>query len=148
MKNFLFLTFIFLVSIGAACSTATAPGGNANSASNPNSANQANIPPEFQTKPITPTGNSTPGIPDPSTVNMNSLPKGATPTPGIPDPKTIGKTPVPKGATPTPGIPDPETLRRQMNQPVNANVVNQIQKSQKDLEQTIDQAVKQARKKP
>lgn len=148
MKRILLVTFIFLISIVGACSTATAPGGNSNSASNPNSANQANIPPEFQTKPITPSGNSTPGIPDPSTVNMNSLPKGATPTPGIPDPKSINKTPVPKGATPTPGIPDPETLKKQMNRTLNnANVsMKQLPKNEKDLQQTVNDTIKTVRK--
>jgi len=149
MKKILFLTFIFLVALIPACSTASAPGGNSNSVST-NSANQANIPPEFQTKPVTPDGNSTPGIPDPNSVNMNSVPKGTTPTPGIPDPKTIGKTPVPKGATPTPGIPDPETLKKQMNRTLNnANVsLKQIPKNEKELEQTVNDTLKTVRKKP
>lgn len=143
MKNFLLITFIFLVSIISACSTATAP--DANSSSNTNS---ANIPPEFSNRPITPDGNSTPGIPSANSANLTNLPKGATPTPGIPDPATIGKTPVPKGATPTPGIPSPEELKRQMNRTVNANVINQIPKNQKDLEKTIDDGLKEVRKKP
>jgi hypothetical protein len=150
MKKFLFITFIFLAALVPACSTATAPSGNSNSVSNLNSANQANIPPEFSNRTVTPSGNSTPGIPDPSSVNMNSMPKGATPTPGIPDPKTIGKTPVPKGATPTPGIPPPEELKRQMNRTINnANVsLKQIPKNEKELEQTINDTLKTVRKKP
>jgi hypothetical protein len=149
MKNFLFVAFIFLAALVPACSTASAPSGNSNSA-NANTANQANIPPEFQVKPITPSGNSTPGIPDPNAVNMNSVPKGTTPTPGIPDPKTIGKTPVPKGATPTPGIPSPEELKRQMNRTINnANVsLKQLPKNEKDLEQTVNDTLKTVRKKP
>lgn len=148
MKKLTFITFIFIIAIISACSTATAPNGNSNSASNPNSANQANIPPEFQTTPITPGGNSTPGIPDPSSVNMNSQPKGATPTPGIPDPKTINKTPVPKGATPTPGIPPPEELKKQMNRTLNnANVsMKQLPKNEKQLEQTFNDTLKTVRK--
>jgi hypothetical protein len=147
MKNFLFITFIFLAVLMPACSTA--PSGNSNSVSNANSATQANIPPEFQAKPVTPSGNSTPGIPDPSSVNMNSLPKGATPTPGIPDPAAL-KKPVPKGATPTPGIPPPEELKKQMNRTLNnANVsMKQIPKNERELEQTVNDTLKTVRKKP
>jgi hypothetical protein len=147
MKKLPVITFIFIVALSAAaCSSATAPNGNTNAATS--NANQANIPPEFQNKPITPSGNSTPGIPDPNAVNMNSMPKGATPTPGIPDPKNIGKTPVPKGATPTPGIPDPETLKKQMNRTLNnANVSSkQIPKSDRDIERTINETIKTVRK--
>lgn len=75
--------------------------------------NSANLPPGFSNQPITPDGNSTPGIPDTNTVNPTNLPAGGTPTPGIPHPANIGK-PV-KGTTPTPGIPDEETLKRQAN---------------------------------
>ncbi|HEY8559021.1 MAG TPA: hypothetical protein VIL74_01360 [Pyrinomonadaceae bacterium] len=147
MKNFLLVGFIFLTALAPACSTA--PVANSNSA-NINSPNQANIPPEFQAKPITPSGNATPGIPDPSTVNINSVPKGATPTPGIPDPKTIGKTPMPKGATPTPGIPSPEELKRQMNRTIsNANItLKQVPRNEKELEQTVNDTIKNVRKKP
>ena len=61
-----------------------------------------NLPEGLSTSPIPPSGNTTPGIPDPK--NANS---------------------VPKGGTPTPGIPDPETLKRQMNQPAtNVNSAN------------------------
>ena len=145
VRNFLLVTFIFLVAFITACSTATAPSTNSNTVSNSN----ANIPPEFQTQPVTPSGNSTPGIPDPNSVNMNSVPKGATPTPGIPDPSELNKPRKP-GATPTPGIPDPETLKKQMNQTIkNANVsVKQIPKNEKELEQTVNDTLKTVRKKP
>ena len=145
MKNLLFVTFIFLVLFITGCPTATAPNGNTNTVSNSN----ANIPPEFQTKPVTPTGNSTPGIPDPNTVNMNSVPKGATPTPGIPDPKDLNKPQKP-GATPTPGIPSQEELKRQMNRRLdNANVsIKQIPKNEKELEKTVNDTLKTVRKKP
>lgn len=145
LKTLSFIAFIFLIAINTACPTATAPNGNA--VSNANSTNPANIPPEFSNKPITPSGNSTPGIPDPNTVNMNNMPKGATPTPGIPDTKTIGKTPVPKGATPTPGIPDEKTLKEQLNKTIsNKNVVNELPKNQKDLEKTVNDKLKTVRK--
>jgi hypothetical protein len=147
MKKNLFIAFIFLVALNTACSTATAPGGNSNSASNSNANTAANIPPEFSTSPVTPSGNSTPGIPDPSSVNVNNMPKGTTPTPGIPDPKTIGKTPVPKGATPTPGIPDPKVLKEQMNRTIsNRNIVNELPKDQKDFEKKINDTLKTVRK--
>lgn len=145
MKNLAIIIFIFLISFMTACPTATAPSGNSNTVSNSN----ANIPPEFSTQPVTPSGNSTPGIPDPSTVNMNSIPKGTTPTPGIPDPKELNKPRTP-GATPTPGIPDPETLKKQMNRTLNnANVsIKQIPKNEKDLEKTVNDTLRTVRKKP
>jgi len=145
VKIFLFVTFIFLIALMTACPTATAPNGNTNTVSNSN----ANIPPEFQPKQITPNGNSTPGIPDPSAVNMNSMPKGATPTPGIPDPKDLNKPQKP-GATPTPGIPPPDELKRQMNRRFdNTNVsLKQIPKNEKQLEQTVNDTLKTVRKKP
>lgn len=141
MKKLSFVVFIFLVGLSAACSTATAPG--SNSARNPNANGQTNIPPEFSTQTITPSGNATPGIPDPNAANLSNVPKGATPTPGIPDPKSIGKTPVPKGATPTPGIPSPEELKKQMNRTLDANMVNQ---AQKEVEKTINNSVRNGRK--
>jgi hypothetical protein len=144
MKKVLFITIISLVALNVACSTATAPGGNSNSVSN---TNPANIPPEFSTVPVTPSGNSTPGIPDPKIANVNNMPKGTTPTPGIPDPKTLGRTPVPKGATPTPGIPDPKTLKEQMNRTIqNVNKVTQVPKNEKDLQDSVDGMLKTVRK--
>jgi hypothetical protein len=86
--------------------------------------NQANLPDGMNTKPVQPDGKTTPGIPDPKTVDVNKMPKGTTPTPGIPDPKTIGKTPVPQGATPTPGIPSKEELEKQRKRKVDINEVN------------------------
>ncbi|MBA3633508.1 MAG: hypothetical protein H0W58_12005 [Acidobacteria bacterium] len=76
--------------------------------------NNANLPPEFSGSPLPMSANSTPGIPNSNSVNINSMPKGATSTPGIPDEKNIGK-PLPRGATPTPGIPDEKTLKEQIN---------------------------------
>ena len=144
MRKILFVTFLSLAALLTACPSANAPNGNAVSNSN-----SANLPPEFSNKPITPSGNSTPGIPDANSANISNVPKGATPTPGIPDPKTIGKTPVPKGATPTPGIPDPETLKKQMNRTItNANAINQIPRNEKELNKTIDDTLKSVRKKP
>ncbi len=118
LRNFLFIFICLAFGATVACTSTESP--NANTKAN----NSANVPPEFSGNTVTPSGNSTPGIPDPSSVNANNVPKGATPTPGIPDPKDIGK-PLPKGATPTPGIPDPETLKRQANTRItDANLVN------------------------
>lgn len=105
-----------LAAIISACGGAETTNTNANT--NMLVTNQANLPAEFQTSPVPPSGNTTPGIPAPGSIDITNSQKGGTPTPGIPDPATIGKTPVPKGATPTPGIPDPATLKRQMNNPV------------------------------
>ena len=110
---------VFLILIVAAAVMISACGGTDTTNSNAN-ANQANLPPEFQAQPVTPSGNTTPGIPDPASINMNvNNPKG-TPTPGIPDPANL----TPKnGVTPTPGIPDEKTLREQMkNLQGNVNV--------------------------
>ena len=145
MKNILFTAFIFLVALNTACPTATAPSGNSNTSSNVSTTSPANIPDEFSNKPITPSGNSTPGIPNEKQANLSNMPKGATPTPGIPDPKNIGKTPVPKGATPTPGIPDEKILKEQRDKPVsNKNI--ELPKNQKDLEKKVNDTLKIVRK--
>jgi hypothetical protein len=82
--------------------------------------NQANLPPGFNTQPIQPSSNTTPGIPAPGEVNVSNGAKGAT-TPGIPPQSEMGK-PLPKGATPTPGIPA-NPLKRENNPPL-ANGAN------------------------
>ena len=144
MKKLFFLLFIFIAAIFTACLSANEPA-NSNAVSNTNTI--TNIPPEFSNRPIEPSGNSTPGIPDPKTVNMNAVTKGTTPTPGIPDPKNMN-TAVPKGATPTPGIPDQANLKKQMERRRPANMVNQIPKNEKELEKTINDTLKTVRKKP
>ena len=148
MSKFVFLiVFVSSMAMISACSTASAPSGNGNTAASANVNAPANMPEGFSNVPITPSGNPTPGIPDPSNVNINTAVKGATPTPGIPDPKDIGKTPVPKGATPTPGIPDPKQLQEQMRRTINnANVVNQVPKTVQEAEQKVNEQLKQVRK--
>ena len=110
-KKLLFALFCLTVSISFGCSSETAP--NANSVNGANSTitniDPKNMPPGLSGNVITPSGNSTPGIPNPQNANVA---KGTTPTPGIP--ANPGK-PLPKGATPTPGIPDPANINRQMN---------------------------------
>jgi hypothetical protein len=129
LRKFLFIFICLAVSANIACTSAESPNANVN-ANIP-----ANVPPEFSGNTVSPSGNSTPGIPDPNVVNANNVPKGATPTPGIPDPKDIGK-PLPKGATPTPGIPDPETLKKQANTIIrDANLVNNPANVNKGAEQ-------------
>ena len=117
--NYKVLTFFVLTVLlaGAACQTVTAPNTNA-SVKNGVTTDQKELPPGFPTNQPAPSGSPVPGIP---ADGVKNLPKGATPTPGIPaDP---GK-PLPKGATPTPGIPDAETIKKQMNQKVDINTVN------------------------
>jgi hypothetical protein len=112
---------LFILALGAACQTTSAPtieNANTNIGKLPNSAvtvDPKNMPEGLSTSPITPNpnGTPTPGIPDPKNINVN-MPKGAT-TPGIPDLKTMKNANLPKG-TQTPGIPDPAKL--------NANQVN------------------------
>ncbi len=99
------------ISFNLACSSGTVTNANAvNGVNTTTNIDPKNMPPGLSGNVVTPSGNSTPGIPNQQ--NINAATKGATPTPGIPaDP---GK-PLPKGATPTPGIPDPATLKKQMN---------------------------------
>jgi hypothetical protein len=116
---FLMSKNVVLILIVAAFAMISACGGADTTNTNSNvNANQANLPPEFQTKPISPSGNTTPGIPADPNISVNN-PNG-TPTPGIPDPANVNK--IPKGTTPTPGIPDEKTLRKQMLQLRNGNV--------------------------
>jgi hypothetical protein len=105
-----------LAMIAFAC--AGGPAGNsANSANNSNAGitnlDKNNMPPGLSTSPL-PVNGTTPGIPDPSQVNINMKNPGGTPTPGIPDPANVNK--VPKGGTPTPGIPSEAEIRKMMNQ--------------------------------
>ncbi|HEX8289669.1 MAG TPA: hypothetical protein VF556_16925 [Pyrinomonadaceae bacterium] len=94
------LLFIFNLACGSSTPTTTS---STNAASTPVKVDEKDIPPEFSTKPITPSGNS---------------------TPGIPDEKNIGK-PIQKGATPIPGIPNEKTLEKQLKgAPTNANASN------------------------
>lgn len=116
-RKFLFVIFCSVISLNLACGSASVTNSNTNAGNSANSNQQ--MPEGLSASPL-PTTGTTPGIPDPKTVNMNSVPKGATPTPGIPDPKEANK-PFKPGATPTPGIPDPETLKKQMNSPANVN---------------------------
>lgn len=124
-----FVLVLILVNFltGLACSPASEK--TSNSAKNTNiitNIDPKNLPPGLSASPIPPSANTTPGIPDPKSVNAN-LQKGATPTPGIPDEKTLKKQitgTAPKGATPTPGIPDPEVLKKQLgNSAANTNPI-------------------------
>lgn len=121
-RKFLFVFFCSVASLNLACGAPAVSNGNANTGNAAVISNgNGNLPEGLSTSPVPITG-TTPGIPEANKVNMNAVPKGATPTPGIPDPKEANK-PFKPGATPTPGIPDPETLKKQMNQP--ASNVNQ-----------------------
>jgi hypothetical protein len=121
LRTILLILLFTLIAINLSCQTANTI--NTNSNANAIIVNQSSLPPGFSTSPIQPSGNTTPGIPDPKTINANNSPKG-TPTPGIPDPSKLGKN-LPKGATPTPGIPDPNTLKTQKTPPFgNPNEVN------------------------
>jgi hypothetical protein len=120
-KIILSITIGLLFIFNSACQSATAPNANANSSAATTNVEPKNLPPGFSTVPITPSGNSTPGIPDPQNVNIAVPAKGGTPIPGIP--ANPGK-PLVKGPTPIPGIPDEATLRKQMNGSLsNANAV-------------------------
>ena len=111
-KFFLSVTVAVFFMLNSACQSGTTPAANTNSANVVSNVDPKNMPPGLSTVPVAPSGNSTPGIPDPKSANVIVPSKGGTPIPGIP--ANPGK-PLPKGATPTPGIPDPETLKKQMN---------------------------------
>jgi hypothetical protein len=119
VKEFIFMyktLSVILTCLLALIAFACAGAGNsANTNAGMNAANidNNNMPPGLSTSPL-PVNGTTPGIPDPSQVNVNMNVKGATPTPGIPDPKNVAVTPNPKG-TPTPGIPSPAEIKKMMN---------------------------------
>lgn len=128
-KKVFFIIICLPLVLNLACTKAAKPNENINSAANIKES--ADIPPGFSTSPLPPSTNTIPGIPDPKSINANSLTRGNTSIPGIPNPKTIGKTPVPKKTPPIPGIPDEETLKKQMNTIIkDVNVVNNPPKSQ------------------
>lgn len=112
MKIFLSIIVAVFFMFNLACQSGTTPAVNTNSANVMTNVDPKNMPPGLSTVPIAPSGNSTPGIPDPKSANVVVPSKGGTPIPGIP--ANPGK-PLPKGATPTPGIPDPANLKKQMN---------------------------------
>lgn len=103
----------------------------------------ANMPPGLSSSPL-PVNGSTPGIPDPSQVNINMNNPNGTPTPGIPHPANVNK--VPRGTTPTPGIPDPATIKKQMQQngkqsikmEANTPAAGTVQRSE-DMKQRMNQ---------
>jgi hypothetical protein len=124
-KKFCGFLILTMSAMNFSCKTETTENAGVNTNVAANVANvstsEKDLPPEFSTSPL-PIQGTTPGIPDPNAIN--SVPKGTTPTPGIPDVKELNK-PFKPGKTPTPGIPDEETLRRQLNTPVDPNIVNQ-----------------------
>ncbi len=116
---------VILTCLLALAAFACAGGGAGNSANNTNTAvntanlDKANMPPGLSADPL-PVNGTTPGIPDPSQVNINMNVKGGTPTPGIPDPKNVNK--FPKGGTPTPGIPSEAEIRKMMSTKGNQSI--------------------------
>ncbi len=135
LKTTLIGSIILSVSLGVACGTTENSTNSANSAGNKPviTNNPANLPEGLSPKPIEPSGNATPGIPDPKTVNANSIPKGTTPTPGIPDPTK--PTPQAKNTPKIPGIPTEEELKKMQNQKVDPSVVNDPKEAQKLVNQ-------------
>lgn len=116
LRKFLFVLFCSILGFNLACGSATAPNGNANAVNS--AVTNQKLPEGISTSPMPVSGN-TPGIPaNVTVVNMNAMPKGATPIPGI-DPKKANQ-PLKPGGTPTPGIPDPKTLQKQLNPPLSS----------------------------
>ena len=110
-KKFLFAVICFSFALTLACEPTTTE----TNISNTSQVDTKTLPPEFSTSPVPPSANSTPGIPDPKSVDANASPeKGAAATPGIPSQAELNK-PVKKGATPTPGIPSEEEIKAGKN---------------------------------
>ncbi len=133
MRNYLFISALFLLALNAACSTVESPSANANTfgANGVQNFNSTDLPPGFSANTVPINAGSVPGIPNPNDPNSNKTPTGN--IPGIPDANKMGKTPQPKNTPPIPGIPDQETIKKQMNTPLNdVNVVNNPPKSQTD----------------
>jgi hypothetical protein len=130
LKAFFILTFALLLSCQTQVKEQNQNSGKANVATS-----EKDLPPGFSTSPL-PLKGSTPGIPDANIAK--ELPKGPTPTPGIPDPKELSK-PFKPGKTPTPGIPSEEEIRRQLNTPVDPNIVNKMPKQEE--QKLIDKRV-------
>lgn len=118
-RVFVLIALLIIASFLSACGSTANTNANANANQGPVAVDANNLPEGLSTSPVPPSGNSTPGIPDPK--NANNVPKGATPTPGIPSPDEL-KKPFKPGATPTPGIPSPEEIRRQMQRSTNVNI--------------------------
>jgi hypothetical protein len=116
-KTFSVILTCLLAMIAFACAGGGA-GNSANTANNTagvtSNLDANHMPQGLSTSPL-PINGTTPGIPDPSQVNLNMNIKGGTPTPGIPDPKHVVQTPNPKG-TATPGIPSEAEIKRMMQQ--------------------------------
>lgn len=122
-KKILFALINSLLAVNLACSNAAVPNAETNKAVLVNT-NTSNLPEGLSTNQIPLSANTTPGIPDPKSVNANSNSKGTTSTPGIPDTTKVGKTPQPKNTPPIPGIPDQETLKKQMNTPIDKSMMD------------------------
>jgi hypothetical protein len=130
LRKTLFGLIIASASLGLACGSSDNTSSNANSANTAGNGpvvitNPANMPEGLSNKPVEPSGNATPGIPDPKSVNTNNRPANV---PGISDANGMMKQ-LPKGTTPTPGIPSPEQIKKQMNQKVDISVVNDPKKA-------------------
>jgi hypothetical protein len=121
-KIILFITIGLLLVFNLACqSETTSSNANANSAEAASNSNSKSLPPGFSTAPIAPSGNATPGIPDPNAANTQ--PAGAKNKPVSSDPTLSGK-PLKKGATPIPGIPDSVISNQSKGTAANANQAN------------------------
>ena len=110
LRNFSIAVICFLSALNLGCQNTDTINANVNIDK------PANLPPGFSNSPVPATGNSTPGIPDPNSIDANKPVTGT--TPGIPDTSKRGKTSVPKGATPIPGIPNEKTLPKLAKTPV------------------------------
>lgn len=137
-KKILFGLIIATASFGLACGTtekqSNSTANSANSAGNGVvTINPANMPEGLSTKPVEPSGNATPGIPDPKSINTNSKPANV---PGISDANGMLKQ-LPKGTTPTPGIPSPDQIKKQMNQKVDISEVNDPKKAAELVKQGL-----------
>lgn len=150
VKKILFGLIILSAFLAVACGGNEPTNSNVANAVNANSGNAvvitnpANMPEGLSTKPAEPSGNSTPGIPNPKEVNVNAKPANV---PGISDANGMLKT-LPKGTTPTPGIPSAEQLKKMQERKVDINEVNDPKKAAELVKQGLGNGDPNKKKQP
>ncbi len=117
------MTAIFTLALNSACTKTEVSTSNTNKAVATDTS-PTTMPEGLSANQVTLTNGTTPGIPDPKSIDANANSKGATSIPGIPDTTKMGRTPIPKKTPPIPGIPDEETLRKQMTTPVSKEMMD------------------------
>ena len=123
-KKVLLILSNLIIALNLACANTPTSNSATNRTAVVTNTNQANLPEGLSTNQIPLSSNSTPGIPDPKSIDANSGVRGAASTPGIPDTSQSGKNPSATKTPKIPGIPDEETLRKEMTTPADRSVMD------------------------